>query len=144
MPGFTFTNRGLYTLLSNQISGSTDIRQAVFKGTVPTSNSVRDMNTLADLKAVATEATASGYARADLSGVTVDESDASDIVVLSASAPVYSTVAVGETWTFVAYYIEGASDSARTLLAIDEPTSPRATTGGNVTGPQLYIEARQG
>lgn len=140
----TLTNRGLYTLLNSAITGSTDIRQLVIKGTVPSTTAIRAMNTVADLLAVATEAAASGYARADLASVTITEVDGSNQVTLTAAAPVYSTPASGETWTAVGYYIEGASDSARALLAVDEPSSTIATNGSNVTAPALSITVSQG
>ena len=135
----TMTNRGLHTLLNSAISGSTDIRMAVFKGTVPSVASMRDMNFLSELTAVSTEAAAVGYSRADLASVTLTESDGSDNVTLTAAAPAWAGVAVGETWTHVAYYIEEASDAARILLCVDDPASDLVTNGGNVTGPALSI-----
>ena len=89
--------------------------------------------------ATSAEAVASGYARADLAGVTLAEDDALDKVTLVASAPTYTAVAAGETWTFVAYYVEGASDAARTLIGIDAPASSQVTNGGNITGPALTV-----
>lgn len=136
---FTFANRGLYALLNSAISGSTDIRQAVFKGAAPSAASIRDMNFLSDVTAVWTEAAASGYARADLAGVALAEDDALDKVTLVATAPTYTSVASGETWTGVAYYIEGASDAARALIGIDVPASSQVTNGGNITGPALSV-----
>lgn len=138
---FTFANRGLYTLLNSAISGSTDLRQAVFTGTVPSAATIRDWNTLADVIADAgsAESVASGYARADLAGVTLTEDDALDKVTLVATAPTYTAIAAGETWTFVAYYVEGASDAARTLIGIDAPASSQVTNGGNITGPALTV-----
>lgn len=131
----TMTNRGLYHLLNTAISGSTDLRAAVFTGSVPSVASIRDMNFLSDLTAVSTEAAASGYSRADLAGVTLTENDAADKVTLVATAPEWANVAVGETWTHVAYYIEGASDAARVLVAVDDPASDQVTNGGDITGP---------
>lgn len=138
---FTFANCGLYTLLNSAVSGTTDLRQAVFTGTVPSAATIRDWNFLSDVIADATsaEAVASGYARADLAGVTLAEDDALDKVTLVASAPTYTAVAAGETWTFVAYYVEGASDAARTLIGIDAPASSQVTNGGNITGPALTV-----
>lgn len=126
------TNRGLYSLLNLAISGSTDLRCAVFKGTPPSAASVRDMNFLSDLTAVSTEAAASGYARVDLAGVTLAENDGSDNVTLVATAPSWTSVAVGETWTHIAYYIEGASDAARVLISVDDPADDQVTNGGNI------------
>lgn len=138
---FTFANRGLYTLLNSAISGTTDLRMAVFTGTIPAAATIRDWNFLSDVIADASsaEAVASGYSRADLAGVTLAEDDALDKVTLVATAPTWTTVAVGETWTFVAYYVEGASDAARTLIGIDAPASSIVTNGGNVTGPALAV-----
>lgn len=138
---FTFANRGLYTLLNSAISGSTDIRQAVFTGTIPAAATIRDWNFLSDVIADASsaEAVASGYSRADLAGVTLAEDDALDKATLVATAPTWTAVAVGETWTFVAYYVEGASDAARTLIGIDAPASSIVTNGGNIIGPALSV-----
>lgn len=138
---FVFANKGLYSLLNLAVSGSTDLRQAVFTGTVPAAGTIRDWNTLADVIADASsaESVASGYARADLAGVTLTEDDTANNVTLVADAPTYASVAAGETWTFVAYYIEGASDAARTLIAIDAPASSQVTNGGNITGPALSV-----
>jgi hypothetical protein len=138
---FYFTNRGLHTLLNSAISGTTDIRQAVFTGSLPAVGTVRDWNFLSDLIADAgsAESVAAGYARADLAGVTLTENDTPDNVTLTATAPVYTAVAAGETWTFVAYYIEGASDAARILLGVDQPASSIPTNGGNITGPALSV-----
>lgn len=142
---FVFANRGLFHLMSVAISGSTDIRQAVFTdaGTPPTAAAIRDMNFLADLTAVYTEAVVSGYARADLASVTLTESDASDNVTLTAAAPTYTAVAAGETWEAVAFYIEGASDAARVLIGVDTPASPQITNGGNITAPALSVTVAQ-
>ena len=138
---FTFANRGLYALLNTAISGTTDLRQAVFTGTVPAAATIRDWNFLSDVIADATsaEAVAAGYARADLAGVALAEDDALDKVTLVATAPVYTAVAAGETWTFVAYYIEAATDATRTLIGIDAPASSQITHGGNITGPALSV-----
>lgn len=140
------TNRGLYTLTNSAISSSTDIRQLVIKGAVPAEATIRDLNTVADLLAEdsVAEAAASGYARKDLASVTLTEVDGSDNVTLTAAAPTYSEVAAGETWLAVAYYIEGASDAARTLLSVDEPDDSIATNGSDITGPALSITIAQG
>ena len=142
---FTLTNRGLYALLNSAISSSTDIRQLVIVDEVPAEATIRDLNTVADLLASGNtaEAAASGYARADLAGVTLTEVDGSDNVTLVASAPTYSSIGAGETWLAVAYYIEGASDAARTLLGVDEPASSIATNGSDITGPALSVTVAQ-
>lgn len=142
---FTFANRGLYTLLNSAISGSTDIRQLVIKTEVPSAATIRDLNTVAELLAAGStaEAAASGYSRQDLGSVTVTEDDTGDEVTLTAAAPTLSEVAAGETWLAVAYYIEGASDAARTLIGVDEPASTIATNGSDITTPALDITVAQ-
>ena len=93
------TNRGLYTLTNSAISSSTDIRQLVIKGAVPAAATVRDLNTVAELLAESgvVEAAASNYARQDLAGVAVAESDAGDNVTVTASAATINSVGAGET-----------------------------------------------
>jgi hypothetical protein len=130
-----WTNRGVFYVLNNAISASTDIRQAVYKGATPSQATVQDWNFVSDI--TSTEAAASGYSRADLAGVALAEDDTANNVTLVASAPTYSSVAAGETWTHVAYYVEAATDATRTLLCIDIPSSSVVTNGGNITGPAL-------
>lgn len=133
----TMTNRGLFTLENVAITAATDFRQAVFKTVASAVATMRDWNFLSDVTALHTEAVAVGYARADLAGVAIAESDASDNVTIVATAPVYTSVAAGETWQFVAYYIEAATDATRTLIAIDVPAATQVTNGGNITGPAM-------
>lgn len=135
----TITNRGLYYLLNTATSSSTDIRAAVFKGATPAASAIRDYNFLSDLAGAMTEAAASGYSRKDLASVAIAEVDGSDTVTITAAAPSWTAVATGETWTAIAYYVEAASDAARTLIAVDVPASSLVTNGGNVTGPALSI-----
>jgi len=133
---FIMTNRGLHSLLNQAISGSTDLRAAVYKGTVPATATIRDMNFLSEVAAAGmVEAVAVGYSRADLASVTLTENDGSDNVTFTATPPSWTSVAVGETWTAIAYYIEGASDAARVLVGIDDPSADLVTNGGPVTGP---------
>lgn len=134
------TNRGLMTIENTAISSATDIRAAVFKGTAPSAATIRDMNFLSDLIAVSTEAAAVGYARADLASVAIAENDTPDTVTITAAAPTMTSVAAGETWTHIGYYIETAStptDANRILLSVDTPTSSIATNGSNITLPAL-------
>ena len=142
----TLANRGLHTLLASAISGSTDLRALVIKGAVPTAATIRDLNTVADLLAEASvaEAAASGYSRQDLAGVTLTESDDNDNVTLVASAPTISSVAAGETWLAIAYYVEGASDAARLLISVDEPSSSIPTNGSDITLPAFSLTLAQG
>jgi len=73
-------------------------------------------------------------------GVTVAPSDVSDSVTITATAPVLTSVAAGETWTCVGYFIQTGSDATATLLGIDVPTpSTLDTNGQNVTLPALLL-----
>jgi len=138
---FTMANRGLYALLNSATTGSTDVRAAVFTGTPPSAATIRDWNFLSDVIAdgASAEATVSGYARQDLASFSITEDDTNDRVQLLAAAPTMTSVAAGETFSFIAYYIEGGSDAARTLIGIDTPSSTLITNGGNVTLPALTI-----
>lgn len=139
----TVTNRGLYSLLSLAVSGTTDIRMAVFVGAPPAAATIRDYNFLSELTGAMTEAAAANYARQDLAGVTLTEVDGSDTVTLTADAPTINNVGAGETWTTVAYYIYNASDAAAALISVDTPTSSIATNGGNITLPALSLTVAQ-
>lgn len=138
-------NRGIHNIMSLAISGSTDIRCLVIAGaSLPAGAKDVDLDSVADVLAVGSvvEAAASGYSRQDLAGVTLaSPDDTNDDVELSATAPTLTSVAVGETWRMVVYYIEGASDAARSLISYDEPSSTLVTNGGNVTLPALLIRA---
>jgi hypothetical protein len=133
----TMTNHGLYHLLNNAISNSTDIRTLVFKTSAPSVATIRDYNSVADLLGAVTEAAASGYARTALAGLSLVENDATDTITLSASPVTFGAVASGETWYGVAYYIESTNDNTRTLLSVDVPSSTLTTNGGSVTLPTL-------
>lgn len=136
---FTVTNRGLNQITQTAFTAATDLRVLVFKTTTPTVANIRDYNSVADLLAATTEATASGYSRTALTGLTVTENDTPDTVTITATAPVWTSVAVGETWLGVAYYIEAATDALRQLIAVDVPAASVVTNGGNITGPTLLI-----
>lgn len=138
----TVTNRGKFYLANNAISSSTDFRTAVFKGTAPAAGTIQDLNFLSELEAVSgvDEAAATNYARQDLASVAIAEDDSGNKASITATAPTINSVGAGETWTMAAHYIEGASDAARTLIAVDVPTSSLVTNGSNVTLPQLNLE----
>lgn len=137
------TTRGLYAIVSNAITGSTDLRMAVFVGAEPAAATIRDYNFLSQLTGAMTEAAATNYARQDLAGVTVTEVDGSDNVTITANAPTINSVGAGETWTTVAYYIFNASDAAAELISVDTPAASIATNGGNITLPALSLTVAQ-
>jgi len=136
---FTVTNRGLNNITTTAFTASTDLRVLVFKTTTPTVAAIRDYNTVADLLAATTEATASGYTRTALTGLAVTENDTPDTVTITATAPTWTSVTAGETWLGVGYYTEAATDALRQLIAVDVPASSVTTNGGNITGPSLLI-----
>lgn len=134
----TFANRGKFQLTTTAVSGTTDVRCLVITTAVtPTVAQIQDFNFVSDLLAVATEAANAGYARVDLAGFTVTENDTNDRVDFTATAPTLTSVASGGAWLGVGYYIEGASDAARVLLAVDIPAATFTPNGGDVTLPQL-------
>ena len=138
---FIAANRGIFKLLDLAITGATDLRQAVFTGAAPAPATIRDWNTLAEVIADAgsAEALAAGYVRADLAGVALSEDDALDRALLVCTAPVYGPVAAGETWVFVAFYLEAATDALRELIGIDVPAATQITNGSTITGPALNM-----
>ena len=78
--------------------------------------------------------------RIDPGTLTITPSEALDNIVITTPAPVLTAVTTGETWTAVGFYIEGANDTARTLLGVDIPTPSTLTTNGqNVTLPALLL-----
>ena len=131
------TNRGLQLLASADFD-AIDFRALLIINEVAAATG-RDHNFIDAVITAGTEATCTGYARKTLAGITVTESDASDNVTLTAAAPTYTAVAVGEVWEAVAYYIEGASDAARVLIGVDTPAATVTTNGGNITGPALSV-----
>lgn len=137
---FVFANHGKYQLLTTAFTGSTDVRCGVITdAVVPTDAAIEDMDDVADLLAVATEAAVSGYSRQDLAGLTVTEDDTGNEVDISATAPNFggANIAAGETWAGVFYYIEAATDADRVLIGVDKPASTLTTNGSTVTLPQF-------
>lgn len=145
MAGHVVTNRGLYTLLSTAFTGSTDLRQLAFtnSGTPPTDAQLYDVNTVSDLLGLVTEATVAGYSRADLTGLTVTEDDTNNLVTITADAYELSTVAVGETWAGVAYYIQNTSDATRLVISVDRPATAIPTNGSNIVLPQFSMNVQR-
>jgi len=139
---FVFSTHGLYYLLNSAITGTTDIRCGVLTnaGTL-TAAQIRDTDNVSNLLALSglVEASGTGYARQDLAGVALTEQDASDNVVLTATAPTMTNVAAGQTWRNVFYYIEAGTDATRNMIGVDTPATTLAPNGGNVTLPALSV-----
>lgn len=135
------TNHGLYTLLATAVSGSTDLRCGIIKGTTPTKTQIKDCDTVSDLLNLSgvDEAVASGYARQDLADVALTEADIIDTVLLQADPPVYVAVATGETWKGQFYYIEDTTDATRVLVSVDIFTTPIVTDGNDVNGTAMAL-----
>jgi hypothetical protein len=137
---FTVTNEGMSQLVQTSFTSATDLRALVFKTTTPSVATIRDLATVADLLAVTTESTAVGYSRAVLAGLAVTKNNTTDQVTITANSYQWTTVAAGETWLGIAYFIHtGANDAARTLIGVDVPASSIATNGGAITISSLLI-----
>ena len=138
------TNHGIHTLLNQAVSGTFDIRMAVYTNAVavPAAATVRDWNVMSDV--TMTEAAAANYARQDLASVTLTEVDGSDNVTLTAAAPTINSVGSGETWASVVYYlyVDGTAGND-IVLSVDEPAATIATNGGNITLPALSLTIAQ-
>lgn len=141
---FVFANRGKYHFINAAISAATDLRCGVFTNAViPADASIQDMNFVSELLSsgtgTAVEAAVAGYARQDLANFTVTEDDTGDEVDIQADAPNFAgaNIAAGETWAGVFYYIEDATDTARTLIGVDKPAATLTTNGSTVTLPQF-------
>lgn len=139
-----FADRGIYKLLQAATTGTTDIRAAVFKSAPPSQATFANYNFLSEVTAAHTEAAATNYARQDLAGVAVTEVDGSNKATITATAPTMNTVASGETWQFIVYYLYNASDAAAEVICMDDPAADLITNGGNVTLPALSIDFTAG
>jgi hypothetical protein len=137
---FTVTNEWLEYATANPVTAATDIRAIVFTGAVPAAATIRDLDTVADaLATTLNEAAASGYSRPDPT-ITVTPSDASDNLIISCPPPTLTSVAAGETWTAVGWYVHSGADSGNVLIGIDVPTPSTLTTDGeNVILPALQL-----
>lgn len=138
---FVMTNKGINYLLSNAITGATDIRALVCSDAgSPTDAQIEDLDFVSGLGAIAlVEVTNSGYARADLAGVTVTEDDTNNWTQISATAPVINNVGAGNVWKRIVYFVQVGADSANPVLGIDTPAATITPNGGNITLPALTI-----
>ncbi len=139
------TNRGLQQITTVDFSAA-DIRAAVFTNAVavPAASTVRDWNFLSDATGTLTEAAVTNYARMDLATLTVTENDdPTNTVTITTDDATLTSVAAGETWIAIAYYIFNASDAAAPLICVDEPAATLVTNGGNVTVPGLDLTVAQ-
>jgi hypothetical protein len=138
---FVMTNRGLHTIGSTAISGSTDIRALVCSDAgSPTDAQIEDLNFVSELGGIGlVEVTNAGYARLDLAGVAIAEDDSSNWSKITATAPTTAPIAAGNTWKRIVYFIYNAADSAAVILGIDTPAATVVPNGGTITLPALEI-----
>lgn len=139
--GFVMANRGLFTLISSAIGGTTDFRCLVVSSVgTPTDAQMEDINFVSDLAGIGlVEVTNVGYARPDLAGVGVIEDDATNKVAITATAPTINSVQAGDVWKRIVYFVEAATDATRAIIGVDTPAATLTPNGGNVTLPPLVI-----
>ena len=146
--GFVLSTYGLAKIANSAIiTGATDLRAAVLAtgGTI-TDAAIEDANFVNQIIGVAGEAevTNSGYTpgsgnRITLTGVTVAPDVGNNWVLISAAAPVVSTVGAGSVWRRILYYWHVGADSTNVVLGVDTPASTLTPNGGNITLPALAI-----
>ncbi len=128
----SITNRGKYRLLNAAFGGAAlDLRMLAFTGT-QTGVNEPDLNTVADLDAVASVAIHSE--RLTLAGETVTEDDTNNRAALDSSNASFAA-APSVTAQGVAIYDEGnGTDAGRDLIAVYTTGFPQPMDGGlNIT-----------
>lgn len=140
---FVMTNKGIYYLLNNAVTASTDIRALVCSAVgSPTDAQIEDLDFVNGLAGIGlVEVTNSGYTRAqlDLAGVAIVEDDTNNWTKISATAPTVANVVAGDVWKRIVYFIQVGADSTNPVLGIDTPASTVTPNGGNITLPALEI-----
>lgn len=144
---WTVYNKGLFEIGNFDVDAQ-DLRGLIVAGaSVPaglTDTSSYDLNTVANLLAVSgvVEAAASGYARADLVGLSLTEDDTDNRAELVWTNYTWNSVAAGETWRAFVLYRHITNDSDSTVWGIDVFAAGVPTNGSNITysGGGLNIE----
>lgn len=141
--GHMMTNRGKLLLLQGawDDDAATLIRVGLIVGTQPTAADtaaeVADLNTVNDLlvTAGATECTAGGYARQNLSRTNAAEDDANDRVNLDAADVAFGALATGQTiiGAFLYDATTDTNDTTRLLISVDWFAAGVPTNGGTIT-----------
>lgn len=132
----TATNKGKYLMATGGIvPGTTDLRMGLLK-TLAAHTNVPEVNFISDMESHAdfAELTASGYVRVALPGEAAAEFDgAQDYADITMTAVNFAAISTGETIVGAFIYKEGASDSAREVIAIYDISPTIPTNGSTVT-----------
>ena len=138
---FVMANRGIFYLLNNAVTAATDIRALVCSDAgSPTDAQMEDLNVVTDLAGIGlVEVTNGGYARPDLASVAIAEDDTGNWTQISAAAPTINSVAAGNVWKRIVYFVQVGADGSNPILGVDTPTLTVTPNGGNVTLPALVI-----
>lgn len=151
--GHWFTNRGKLLVVQGawDDDAATLIRIGLLVGSQPaaadTAAEVADLNTVNDLlvTAAATECTAGGYARQNLSRSVAAEDDTNDRVNIDAADVPFGALATGQTIIGAFFYdaTTDTNDTTRLLLSVDWFAAGVPTNGGTITYPiaDLYRAA---
>lgn len=141
--GHWFTNRGKLLAMQGHWddAGATVVRIGLLVGSQPaavdTAAEVADLNTVNDLlvTAAATECTAGGYARQNLSRTNASEDDANDRVNMDASDVAFGALATGQTIIGAFFYdaTTDTNDTTRLLISVDWFAAGVPTNGGTIT-----------
>jgi len=139
--GHWLTNRGKLLLIQGDWHdlGANDIQMGLLAGSQPaaldTAAEVADIDTVAGLLAIATEATFTDYARKNLSRSAAAEDDGNDRVNMDAADVVWTAAggASNNTLYGAFFFKTGASDADRQLISVDWFASPITTNGGDLT-----------
>ena len=141
--GHWLTNRGKALLIEGQWvdAGASAIRMGYLQTSQPasldTAAEVADLNTVADLLALATEATFTNYARQNLTRAAYVEDDTNDRINMDISDVVIASAGGATNNTLYGAFFYDATtdtnDTTRILLSVDWFASPQATNGGSLT-----------
>lgn len=140
--GHWLTNRGKKYLVDGgwTDAAGTNIKVGFIASAQPasldTAAEVADLNTVADLTALVTEATFTNYSRTALTRSAATEDDTNDRVNMDASDVVFASAggAVNNTLYGTFFYDEGGgTDATRDLISVHWWTAPQATNGGSLT-----------
>jgi hypothetical protein len=141
--GHWFSNRGKLLIVQGQWDDAAAgaIKMGYLAGSQPasldTAAEVADLNTVADLLALATEATFTNYARQTLTRTAAAEDDTNDRVNMDAANVTISSAGGATNNTLVGAFFYDAttdtSDSTRLLLSVDWFASSITTNGGDLT-----------